>query len=631
VSPVRIPWWQLLIVALVGGALYLPTLSHHFYTHDGWNDVMLGELIIGGGSDWYENLLRLIPTLSFGLRAAFGLSTWAWHLPNLLLHSANIALVVALAIRIQDSRWAAMMAGLFFAVTPLLVHPVEWVGGSYDLFATFGVLGCLIAMLDNRLILASLLAIVALLSKESALMLPVAVAAVIVAAQGLPKDRKAWLTQLKRVTPILALALLCALFRAAQVSGASHDAMAGRSVALIGWSLFTEGLPAAGTASVAVLGHLVNLSEVAYAMGWYALILFGVLAVFRAEKRWKIVGLLIAAWAVLLPVLLIGMDHSLMLENPRYLYLSAALASPLLPIVLTHDRIPQRLALIIAAVVASLGGYYTMDGVEKTSRQSASVASVVETVSTLPSGSRVWVLSDFYDEATARFLMSQWLHIKRKVRAGYVMRGTWTTYRRAPAQSGDAAQDYFGPSSKRFDPSMVSAGDQLFVQSATTGKLQPALLKAVQKTGVWVTVEGALKAALPADPEDTPRQLDGQSITIQRFAGPVSGMELYPQIYVATLPGPAPITGLELTYSAEIHGQLRYGSGYHELWGAFLFGPDDAPVAVSFEIEATGKTQTVSLDLSFDPVAQSTVAGRLNLIALNYPGKLSIEKVRIRR
>ena len=90
-------------------------------------------------------------------------------------------------------------------------------------------------------------------------------------------------------------------------------------------------------------------------------------------------------------------------------------------------------------------------------------------------------------------------------------------------------------------------------------------------------------------------------------------------------------TGIEITYTAQTRGNTRYGSGYHELWAAFMWGPADARQALSFEIIANGQSQQVQLDLSHDPGAQRTIPQQLSLIALNYPGTLAIERIRIRR
>ena len=165
--PANRPHWILLalpglIVALVHG----PTLSNFLYTHDGWNDVQLGENILDGQLPLHENLLRIIPTLSFALRALFGLEMWAWHLPNVLLHMLNTYLVAWLTLQLSQRYRAAAVAAMLFASAPLLSHPVEWIGGGYDLFATAGVLLAVSGTLTKKHWLTVGGTLLALLSKE---------------------------------------------------------------------------------------------------------------------------------------------------------------------------------------------------------------------------------------------------------------------------------------------------------------------------------------------------------------------------------------------------------------------------------------------------------------------------------
>jgi hypothetical protein len=68
--------------------------------------------------------------------ALFGFRPWWFHLVNVILHLANVALVVVLANRLRMSRWAAVLAATWFAIHPLVVEPVCWVTGRKDLLAT---------------------------------------------------------------------------------------------------------------------------------------------------------------------------------------------------------------------------------------------------------------------------------------------------------------------------------------------------------------------------------------------------------------------------------------------------------------------------------------------------------------
>jgi tetratricopeptide (TPR) repeat protein len=66
-----------------------------------------------------------------------GVHPWIYHLSNLLLHTGNALLVIALIEKITGSRRGAIAAGLLFAVHPLHTEAVVWVAARKDLLSTF--------------------------------------------------------------------------------------------------------------------------------------------------------------------------------------------------------------------------------------------------------------------------------------------------------------------------------------------------------------------------------------------------------------------------------------------------------------------------------------------------------------
>ncbi len=66
-----------------------------------------------------------------------GLGAWSYHLTNILLHSANSALVALISWQLTQKRWLAVLAGLLFCVHPLNTEAVVWVAGRKDLLAVF--------------------------------------------------------------------------------------------------------------------------------------------------------------------------------------------------------------------------------------------------------------------------------------------------------------------------------------------------------------------------------------------------------------------------------------------------------------------------------------------------------------
>jgi hypothetical protein len=106
-----------------------------------------------------------------------------YHAVNIIVHAANAVLVYALARRVTGRQYAAVAAGLLFAVHPLHVEPVVWLCCSSDLVCTFFSLLSLLALegyLSARSAWSRWLAVggavlsfaAALAAKEAALALP---------------------------------------------------------------------------------------------------------------------------------------------------------------------------------------------------------------------------------------------------------------------------------------------------------------------------------------------------------------------------------------------------------------------------------------------------------------------------
>jgi protein O-mannosyl-transferase len=112
----------------------------------------------------------------------FGSSAWGWHLMTLLLHAAATALVFAVIKELFDRRLALIVACLF-AVLPVHAEAVAWVSGGVEVLMTLLLLAALYFYLRYRqmgrtyqLILALTFYLLALCSKEAALVLPFIVA-----------------------------------------------------------------------------------------------------------------------------------------------------------------------------------------------------------------------------------------------------------------------------------------------------------------------------------------------------------------------------------------------------------------------------------------------------------------------
>ncbi|MFT5432320.1 MAG: hypothetical protein ACI9OJ_003019, partial [Myxococcota bacterium] len=568
-------WQDLALVAVAALLVHGATLTQLLYTHDGWNDMLLGEEILAGEIVQHENILRIIPTLSFAVRAMFGPQMWAWHLPNLLFHALNAVLVLLLVRRVGGGRFAGWLSGILFAAAPLLAHPVEWVGGSYDLFATAGLLGASIAVIDGRLWRAVLFALLALLSKETgATVLGVAAMCSIAAGIGIRPRLKIFV-----VIGLLTVGVLGA--RAWQVSVTPEDALAGRSVEARPAAFLLNGPAGIGVAAAAPFTELVQLRDpaVAHPLGWVTLALFGVALAVRRRFVRQVLALLLAALAALLPVSLIAMNLPEMVENSRYLYASAAFAAPIWGLLIMGES-AHRVGLGIGAVAAILALAGGVDRVLSSADVTDAAEPVADLVLALPPDSEVVVTTGFYDEPTARFLMSNWLR-SQGIRARYVMRGTGHVFSRRPGVTHDASQAYFASEPRPFDPQTLGSKSVILLQDVSRQIATPTTFTSTP-VGRWEDVSGTWTALAPPDSEDDPIEVtDGRVLHAERFLGPVATAEIAPD---AAFDLPAgPLSAIELTVHVRSEARLRYATGYHERFLAVFLGEPEFSTALSAE------------------------------------------------
>ena len=175
---IRLPISHLSYIAALALACYANTLGNGFVfddsaylASDAVRTLALGELF---GASWMGlALYRPLTLLSLGLDfQLFGEAPWGYHLTNVLLHSVNSLLLYALARALLGEGRAALWAALLYA-NPLQTEVVAWVSARGDLLASLLSLSALLAHRQRR-VLAYLLYAGACLSKETAMVLPVA-------------------------------------------------------------------------------------------------------------------------------------------------------------------------------------------------------------------------------------------------------------------------------------------------------------------------------------------------------------------------------------------------------------------------------------------------------------------------
>ncbi len=196
---------SLLLVGVIA-AVYATRLDHQFLHWDDnvnvWNNARLNPVTLRGVTEfWTDDYARLYAPLTytfFALEALVSprsgglpngaLDPWVFHFGSLVLHSACALLVLAILARLFGSMPAALAGALLFAVHPVQVESVAWISETRGLLAAFFSLAAValyVARWDAPAarasyatvlyVLATLSFMLALLSKPSAVVVPLIV------------------------------------------------------------------------------------------------------------------------------------------------------------------------------------------------------------------------------------------------------------------------------------------------------------------------------------------------------------------------------------------------------------------------------------------------------------------------
>jgi hypothetical protein len=115
---------------------------------------------------------RPLTELSFWLNdSLFGRSPISWHIVDLLLHLAVVALVFDVLRKLMGDR-AALIAAAIFAVHPMMTEPVAYVFARATLLATLFSLLAMRSWIDGKFWTATIWFAIAMLAKEECAALP---------------------------------------------------------------------------------------------------------------------------------------------------------------------------------------------------------------------------------------------------------------------------------------------------------------------------------------------------------------------------------------------------------------------------------------------------------------------------
>jgi Tfp pilus assembly protein PilF len=196
-------------------------------------------------TDATSGLYRPLTALSFHADyQTHGDKPAGFHLTNVLFNAAVCALVFLVLVEMFAALDLALIAALFFAAFPMHVENVAWVSGRTDVLATMFMLASLwwTGARKGALIGAPLFFIAALLSKETAIVLPaVVLVSGLLSARREPSARRRGII----LTAVLFVVALLYLVLRKQVLGASVGS----------FHRFTHGFEQAVALSFSILAH----------------------------------------------------------------------------------------------------------------------------------------------------------------------------------------------------------------------------------------------------------------------------------------------------------------------------------------------------------------------------------------
>ncbi len=362
---------SVLVIIAATFAVYAASIGNGF-VYDDHELILNNRLITGPGyqleafttslwsfkgmvSNTYRPMLHLI---FLAERAAFGVSPWGYHLTAVALHSMNAVTVFLIAsffafngagqassdglskgarvLRFPVKKGFSgylppLLAGLVFSLHPVNSEAVSWVSAVTELTYTLFFLLSFYFFMRFRAgqgrafyALSILCFPVALLSKETAIMLPALIAAYDLSGEGVPFFRR-W----KDYILYTLLAVLYMALRTISVGGLLHHRQISLSVRELAINIFPLIFTYAwklvlpiGLNAIYVMEYTASLTEPKAIAGALAAVVFILALALSLRKRQAFIGLLLIALP-LLPVLYIPALSNAAFAD-RYLYLPSA-------------------------------------------------------------------------------------------------------------------------------------------------------------------------------------------------------------------------------------------------------------------------------------------------------------------
>ena len=197
-------------VAAIAAAAYLPSLAGVFHFDD--YNVIVNDPTVHSWQAFLEHAgdgVRPLLKASYALNWTLGTGEIGFILLNIALHATNAALLFLVGRALFKKQAASLVAALLFALHPAQTEAVTYISGrSSSLMAVF-YLGALLAYLRGaHWAISSLLFVLALATRETAVTLPAA----LLLCELCRAERPGWKEILRRQAPHWALLLAAGVF-----------------------------------------------------------------------------------------------------------------------------------------------------------------------------------------------------------------------------------------------------------------------------------------------------------------------------------------------------------------------------------------------------------------------------------
>jgi hypothetical protein len=211
-----------LLVAIALLTSFLLLANPSFFSHDEWDKYdhviqhglwqYLVDYVSLPQSDDFGRPIRPVSFLVQGLVAPFMISApIIVHLVDILMHATVAILLFEITSRISRNKNLSWVAAILFLVSPLATFSVGWSAALMDrLFVLFGIVALLAAhayVIKSSGVIALVVVFVAsalaILSKETALILPATLAVLVLYSVVSWRDKRLWIVLLVWSTPIM--------------------------------------------------------------------------------------------------------------------------------------------------------------------------------------------------------------------------------------------------------------------------------------------------------------------------------------------------------------------------------------------------------------------------------------------